>query len=503
MVKIKMKIKNYIAIDLGAESGRVVIGTFDGSRVKLQEVHRFKTGASEFSGALCWDVPGFLAEIKRGLKLCSQYSNEFDGIGIDTWGVDYGLLDKSGNLIENPVHYRDRRTDGIMEKVFKKVPREEIYRETGIQFMQINTLYQLYSVLLDRPETLKQADCLLMMPSLFNYFLCGEKLNEYTMATTSQCYSAVKDAWAESILGKLGLPAGIFAPAVKPGTVIGRLLPELSSETGLADIPVIAVGSHDTASAVAAVPAKKGEWAFVSSGTWSLVGCELREPAINAKTLEYDLTNEGGVEGTVRLLKNVMGLWIVQECRREWAKAGEELSYQEIAELAERAEPFRSFIDVNDGSFLKAGNMPENVRRWCAAGGQPVPEDKGGIVRCVLESLAFKYREVIEQLEEIRNKPIDTVHVVGGGANNKLLCKFTADATGCETVTGPVEATAAGNVMIQCIARKEFPSLSRARELLSDSVNLTTYGPEESEDWDYAYKRYLNILSKKSGSHPE
>jgi sugar (pentulose or hexulose) kinase len=334
------------------------------------------------------------------------------------------------------------------------------------------------------------------MPCLFNYFLSGEKVNEYTIATTTQLYDQKKDSWAQPILQALGIPPGILGPVVKPGTVIGKLLPEVSQETGLKGVPVIAVGSHDTASAVAAVPAKSPGWAFLSSGTWSLIGCEVKEPIINEQTMEYDLTNEGGVENTVRLLKNVMGLWIVQECRRYWAQSGQEFSYQKLNEMAEKAPAFRHFIDVNDSLFLKAGKMPENVQSYCQRTSQNIPEDEGAIIRCVLESLAFKYREVVDGLQKILNKKIDTLHIVGGGSQNRLLCQLTANATAREVVTGPVEATAAGNIAMQCITQKDISSLSQAREILGNSFNMITYAPSENDEWETAYRKYLNITTK-------
>lgn len=488
-----MGVKSYVACDLGAESGRVILGHFDGKCIKLEEIHRFKTGPTEKDGTLYWNVTQFFDEIKKGLALCGKNKKlQIESIGVDTWGVDFGLVDKDGNLLENPIHYRDKRTDGMMEKVFEKVPKKEVFELTGVQFMQINTLFQVYSIVLNRQELLKNIDRLLLMPALFNFFLTGEKVNEFSIATTTQFYDPRKDNWAEPLLQKLGIPVKIMGPIVKPGAVIGKLLPAVAKEVGLDQIPVVAIGTHDTASAVAAVPSVGDDWAFLSSGTWSLIGCEVKKPIINDRVLKYNLTNEGGVNNTIRVLKNVMGLWIVQECRRKWEDEGEKLSYQEITELAEKAEPFRYFVDVNNSMFLKPGDMPEKVQKWCQENKQKIPEDKGSIIRSVLESLAFEYREVTDKLEEVQNKKINVIHIVGGGTQNKLLCQFTANATKRKVVAGPVEATASGNILMQCISQGEIDSLAKAREIVRNSFEVVTYEPQQKDKWEKAYSQRVN-----------
>ncbi len=493
------KTTNFLAFDLGAESGRAVVGRFDGEQLVLEEVHRFPNSPVRVYPSLYWNVLNLFTEIKHGLaKAFSGSGGQLASLGLDTWGVDFALLDRAGHLIGNPHHYRDRRTDGILEKAFALVPREEIFEQTGIQFMQINSLYQLLSMSLIKSPKLEVATTLLMMPDLFNYWLTGRRACEYTNATTSQCFDPRQGNWAYPLLEKFGLSTHIFPAIVQPGTELGHLLPDVADETGVSrTISVIAPGCHDTASAVAAVPLAEGAEAasaYISSGTWSLVGVETKEPVINAQSLAYNFTNEGGVANTIRLLKNVTGLWVVQECRRTWAQAGEELSYADLTQLAGEAKPFVALIDPDDPLFLAPGDMPARVREFCLRTGQTPPDSKGGFIRCALESLAFKYRWVIEKAEELVHHPIKTVHIVGGGSQNRLLNQFAANATGRPVVTGPIEATAIGNILMQMLAVGQLSSLQEGRAVVRRSFPVETYQPQETAAWTEAYQRYLGLI---------
>jgi sugar (pentulose or hexulose) kinase len=432
-------------------------------------------------------------------KTISQREGELAAFGIDTWGVDFGLLDRTGALVGLPYHYRDSRTDGLVERAFELVPREEIFGQTGIQFMQLNTLFQLLAMAQQKSPLLDVAETLLMMPDLFNYWFTGQKSCEFTIASTSQCYNMGQGGWATSLLEKLGLPTHIFLEVVQPGTQIGTLLPAIATEVGLKEtLPVIAPGSHDTASAVVAVPVadeEQGRFAYISSGTWSLMGVETPAPVINQKSLAYNFTNEGGVQNTIRLLKNLDGLWLIQECRRTWANQGESLSYEELTRLAAEAPAFAAFIDPDDASFFAPGDMPSRIREFCARTGQGVPESKGAIIRCALESLALKYRWTLEVLTDLVESPLQVVHIVGGGTQNRLLNQFTANATGRRVVTGPVEATAIGNILMQMLAVGQLSTLSEGRELVRRSFPVETYQPEGDEAWEVAYQRFGKLLT--------
>jgi rhamnulokinase len=437
--------------------------------------------------------------MKHGLaKAVHEHEGELATIGVDTWGVDFGLLDRAGHLIGNPYHYRDSRTDGMVEQAFDIVPREEIFEQTGIQFMQLNSLFQLLAMARQKAPTLEIAETLLMMPDLFNYWFTGQKGCEYTDASTSQCFDMGRGGWASSLLEKLGLPAHIFPEIIQPGTELGPLLPGIAAEIGLEQkLAVIAPGSHDTASAVAGVPvaeSDKGSFAYISSGTWSLMGTETATPVINEKSLAYNFTNEGGVQQTIRLLKNIMGLWLVQECRRTWAQQGDELSYDDLTRMASAALPFSALVEPDDSTFLAPGDMPARLRDFCMRTGQPPPETQGAFVRCALESLALKYRWVVEKLEALTGRSITVIHIVGGGTKNRLLNQFTADATGRPVVTGPVEATAIGNILMQMLAVGQISSLSEGRELVRRSFSVETYQPQNEAAWTEAYQRYLEIV---------
>lgn len=488
------KTSNYLAFDLGAESGRAVVGRFDGDKLELLTIHRFPNGPVKVLGSLYWDVLRLFSELKQGLALYRrQYGPALDGIGLDTWGVDSALLGRNDVLLGNPHHYRDPRTEGMLAAAFARVPREEIFEYTGIQFMEINSLYQLLAMKLSGDPTLEKAEALLMMPDLFNFWLTGVKACEFSDATTTQFYDPRRRDWARPLLERLGLPTHILQPVIQPGTVLGPLLPEIGEETGLEGAPVIAPACHDTGSAVAAVPARGKDFAYISSGTWSLMGVESPEPVITKESLAFNFTNEGGVCGTFRLLKNIMGLWLVQECRRTWAQEGEELSYAQLTQLAAEAPAFGPLVEPDSHDFLRPGDMPARIRAFCARTGQKMPETKGEVVRCALESLALKYRWVLEKLEIMCGSRLGTIHIVGGGSQNQLLCQLAADATQRPVIAGPVEATAAGNVLMQAIARGHIASLAEGREIVRRSFEMATYEPSSAAGWDEAYARFLAI----------
>jgi rhamnulokinase len=484
----------FLAFDLGAESGRAVVGHLDGDRLRLEEIHRFANGPVQVLDSLHWDVLRLWSEIKHGLALAARACG--DGLvsaGLDTWGVDFGLLAADDTLLGNPYHYRDSRTDGMMDAAFHLVPRAEIYRRTGIQFMQLNSLYQLLAMAQAGSPALAAARTFLNMPDLFNFWLSGHKASEFTIATTSQCYDPRAGDWARDMLEALGIPSRIFGEVVPPGRVLGPLRPSLAEETGSPSLLVVASAGHDTASAVAAVPTAGGDYIYLSSGTWSLMGVEARAPIITDHSLAYDFTNEGGVNGTFRFLKNIMGLWLVQDSRREWARAGESYSYDDLTRLAAEAPAFGPLVSMGGSHFLAPGNMPARIQAFCRQTGQAVPETKGEIVRCALESLALEYRWVAERLDEMVGHRLPTVHIFGGGSRNRLLNQFAADATARTVVAGPVEATAIGNVLVQAIALGHVGSLAEGRALVRRSFEVETYEPRDTAAWDAAYERYLKL----------
>jgi len=502
---------NFLAFDLGASSGRAVLGIFDGERLRLEEVHRFPNGPVRLLDSLHWDVLRLFEEIKCGLAKCVKTCGaDITSLGLDTWGVDFALLDARDELLGNPYHYRDGRTNGMMEEAFRRVPREEIFEYTGIQFLQLNSLYQLLAMAVQKSPLLDTAQTFLNMPDLFNFWLTGRKVSEFTIATTSQCYDPRVGDWAWSMLEKMGLPTRIFGEIVDPGTQLGPLHPAVAEETGAGPVPVIAIAGHDTGSAVAALPKLRGDHAFISSGTWSILGVELDEPLITPKTLAYNFTNEGGVQSTFRLMKNVMGLWLVQECRREWTqagpvhrrcyRAGEELSWDELTGLAAEAEPFGGLVMPDDHRFLSPGGMPQKIQSYCAETGQAVPQSKGSIVRCVLESLALTYRRLLEQLEDMMDRPYPSIHIIGGGSKNRLLNQLTADAAGKVVIAGPAEATSIGNILMQALAMGYIASLDEGRDLVRRSFEVTTYEPGERTRWDKAYSRHLELIRETRGT---
>ncbi len=485
---------NFIAVDLGASGGRVLLGKFSGERFELEELHRFPNGPVNVLGRLHWDVLGLWQEIKTGLRRYAEMYPDMplEGISVDTWGVDFALLDEAGSVLGHPYHYRDARTDGMVERVSQEVGNGFLYERTGVQFMQINTLYQLYSMRSD--PRLGCAQTLLMMPDLFHYWLTGRKVGEYTIASTSQLLNAQRRTWDEEVLDALSLPTHIFPDLVEPGTVIGPLLESVAEEVGLTDVPIIATGSHDTAGAVAAIPELDENSVYISSGTWSLMGVELSEPMLSEEARALDVTNEGGVGNTIRLLKNVAGLWLLQESRKRWQREGEDYSWDDLLERATQAEPFRSFVNPGAETFLSPGDMPAAIRSFCRETNQGEPGSVGAVVRCALESLALKYRSVLEGLESLLGRRLDTIHIVGGGSQNDLLNQFTADACLRPVVAGPIEATALGNLMVQAIATGHIDDPAAGRRVVAASVSQRRYEPKHGEAWEEAYERFQRLL---------
>ncbi len=470
-----------LAVDLGAESGRVMAVGFNGRSLHLQELHRFPNTTVTLNGTLHWNFLRLWDDIQMGIAKGRALNPA--SIGVDTWGVDFGLLDSQGSLIGNPVHYRDGRTHNMMQTAFTKIPQADIFAQTGIQFMPINTLYQLLSLVESGSPQLQIANTFLTAPDLLNYWLTGAKVCEFSNATTTQLFNPTTGTWATGLMGKLGIPSHIFPELVPPGTRLG-------SYDG---IPVIAPACHDTGSAVAAVPSQNSDFAYISSGTWSLVGLEVDQPILTPEALAANVTNEGGVYGTYRLLKNVMGLWILQQCRATWAAAGQMFSYAELVQLAAQAEPLTAVFNPNDPLFLQPGDHPQHIRDLCRQTNQPVPETIGAVVRCVLESLALAYRGVLELVQKVSSQPVSILHIVGGGSQNGLLNQLTANATGLPVVTGPVEATVMGNALVQFITLGEIADLQQARDVVAGMAELQTYLPKETAVWGNAYGRYQKL----------
>jgi len=479
----------FLAFDLGAESGRAILATSRGGVFSLETVHRFRTEGLVMLGTRQWDLARIYEEMLAGLSKCvREHGPHLDGIGVDTWGVDFGLIAADGTVLGNPVHYRDSRTDGMMERAFSKVPREEVYGGTGIQFLVFNTVYQLLSLVEGSSPLLRSADAMLMMGDLFGYLLSGKRACEYTNASTTQLLDPHTRTWNEDLIARLGIPRALLLEPTAPGTVLGAVLPEIAARTGVdPSTPIIAPGTHDTASAVAAVPvtAAGEDWAYLSSGTWSLLGAELDAPCVTEASLAEDFTNEGGVGGKIRFLKNIFGLWLVQECRRAWEREdGAALDYATLTAEAAASPAFLALIDLDDPRLLAPAHMPELIQELCRASGQPVPATRAAIVRCALESLALKYRKTLRAMDAVLGRTTRRLHVIGGGVQNRLLCQMTADACGIPVVAGPVEATALGNVGVQAMAVGAIGSLAEMRAVIAQSVSLETYLPENTGAWD-------------------
>lgn len=485
----------YLAVDIGASSGRVLAGQFDGTRVTLEEVHRFANGAIYVQDHMVWDVLALWAAVDNGLrKAADQFGSSVHSVGVDTWGVDYALLGPGDEILGHPRHYRDSRTVGMMDKAFQKVPRAEIFAATGLQFMEISSLYQMLAMAEQNPRLLEIAEDFLMMPDLFHWLLTGEKTNEFSNATTTQFFNPRTRTWAFDLLESLGIPTKLFREVTQPGTSLGSLRSDVAHRTNL-KAQVIVPGTHDTASAVLAVPAQSPpsttpDWCYISSGTWSLMGVEVPEPVINEKCLELNFTNEGGVGNTVRLLKNIGGLWVVQECRRIWAQQGREYTWDEMTRLAAEAAPLVSLINPDAADFTAPDDMPAAIRDYCKRTGQPIPASDGAVIRCALESLAMRYRQVLGWLEELTESSIKTIHIVGGGTQNEQLSQMAASACRCQVIAGPVEATALGNTMVQAISSGAVGSIAEARRIIAASFAVKSYDPIDPAPWDDAFARF-------------
>ncbi len=485
-----MNTSNYLALDLGAESGRSIIGSIADGKLTLTETHRFANQPINLPDGLHWDVEALWGAIQQAIAISAR-TLPLVSLALDTWGVDYALLDAAGNILGTPFHYRDPRTDGMLDKAFRRVARQQIFDQTGIQFMQINTLYQLLAMSIAQDPLLAAARTFLTIPDLFNYWLCGSPTCEFTNATTTQCFNPLTRSWAVPLLEAMGIPIHIFPPITQPGTRLGTLLPAVAAATGAGPLPVIAPACHDTGSAVAAVPAENQDFAWLSSGTWSILGAEVHQPDVSPQALAYNFTNEGGVFGTWRLSKNIMGLWLVQECKRQWG-----IAYDEITRLAAEAQPFLAVIDPDAPVFLHPGNMPEKIQAFCQNSGQPAPQTQGQIARVALESLALKYRLTLGRLEALTGKHLDPIHIIGGGTQNRLLNQFTADCTRRSVVTGPVEATAIGNISLQAIALGHLSSLAQARALVRRSFDVELYSPVPTDGWDTAFAKLQSLLNQ-------
>lgn len=487
--------KRFLAFDLGASSGRAILATLENGKITMREVHRFANNGVNVRGTFYWDVLYLWNEIKQGM-VKARLAGGFDFVGIDTWGVDFGLLDKNGDLISNPVHYRDSRTDNIPDELFYTVSRERLYDRTGIQIISFNTLFQLFYLAQYRRDLLDRAETMLFMPDLLNYFMTGEKRSEYTIASTSQMLNPYTRGWDFELLGEVGIPKRILCGIIPAGTKIGRISDEVCTELGIEGADVIAVGSHDTASAVVSVPTDKKDFVYISCGTWSLFGTELDEPLVCAEGMAASYTNEGGFGKKIRYLTNIMGLWLIQESRRAWAKKGEEYSFNDLEQAARGCAAFRCFIDPDSPEFGKPGDIPARVADFCRRTGQYVPGTVGEIVRCIYESLAMKYRYAFLNLASLTGRSFDGIHIVGGGTRDPFLCAMCADACNTEVSAGPVEATALGNIAVQMIAAGEIANLTEARKIIADSSDIKKYTPQNPSEWDKAYKNFTEILVK-------
>ena len=487
-------VSKVLAFDFGASSGRAMLFSFDGKSLTMEEMHRFSNDPVLVGGSFHWDILRLFHEIKVGiLKTVNAGHTDILSIGFDTWGVDYGLFDEKGRLLGNPYHYRDTRTDGMIEKADEEVGKKYVFDHTGIQFNFFNTLFQLMSMRGD--SQLNSANKLLFIPDIFNYFLTGEMKNEYTEASTSQLLNPYTKTWDFELMEKLDIPTDIFCDIINPGETVGYLTDALCEELGCPKIPVIAVGSHDTASAVASVPVTDDyPYAYISSGTWALMGSELDKPEITDSSYNYNFTNEGGVCDKIRFLKNIMGLWIVQECRRQWDREGKAFSFNDLEQAARSAVPFQSFINPDDQSFATPGNMPERIREFCQKTGQHVPEGEGEVIRCAMESLAFKCRMVTDALEDVQGKTLEFIHMLGGGIKDTMLCEFVACATKKTVAAGPVEATSTGNALMQLMALGKISDLASARKIVKDSFPIKYYKPADNAAWDAAYEEYKKYV---------
>ena len=493
-----MNSSSFLAFDLGAESGRAILGDLRDGRLHIKEIHRFPNHPFDVRGHLHWNILSLFEEVKNGMKACLAGQGVLPAsCSVDTWGVDFGLLAGDGSLLGFPYSYRDPRGLKAMDEALLRLPRETIYQLTGIQFLPFNTLFQLYAMVKDDSPLLDCSSDLLFMPDLFHYLLTGVKATEFTIATTSQLFNPLTRGWAVEIFETLTLPMHIMQEVIRPATLIGPLDPRIASETGFQNVQVVASAGHDTAAAIAAVPAAGRSWAYISSGTWSLMGIELKAPILTQDALRFNFTNEGGLEDTTRFLKNIAGLWLLQQCRKEWDAAGR-ISYEELARSAETAPPFQALIDPDWPEFLNPESMTSAITRYCRKTGQEPPSSKPEFVRAILESMALKYRQTLEELEQTTSQSVDRIHVIGGGSRNRLLCRFTAEATGRPVMAGPSEATAVGNILGQALALGHVRSLAEIREISRKSTDLTFYEPRQTLAWEAAYQRFRHMQKSAS-----
>ena len=487
--------KKVLAFDFGASSGRAIIGTFDGNRIYIEEIHRFSNDPVIVGGTMYWDILRLFFEIKQSLIKSKKYG-KISSIGIDTWGVDFALLDEYGQILENPIHYRDGRTAGMIEESFKKISKEKFYKITGNQFMEINTAFQLLSLKQKRSYLLEKADMMLLIPDLLNYMLTNKKVTEISIASTTQLFDAEKRQWSYEIIESLGLNRNLFTDIIPSGSVIGKISEDISEELNIDMCDVIAVAGHDTQCAQVSVPTQDDDFLFLSCGTWSLLGTELDNPIITEKSSRYNITNESGYQGKVSFLKNIIGLWLIQESKRQWQKEGKSYTFGELEKMAENAQPFRSFIDPDDPIFTPAGNIPDRIRDYCRKTNQDVPRNEAEIVRCINESLAFKYRIALEEIEDCTDKKYSKLYMLGGGTQSRLLSQMTANACNIKVYGGPIEATVLGNIAIQLIASGYIKDLKEARRIINDSHNIDEYIPKESKLWDKEFSRFKKIIKK-------
>ena len=484
----------YLAVDLGAGSGRVIAGEFDGVSICLNEIVRFKNTPIELSTGWHWDINCLYKNILEGISSAAdRYGDSIISIGIDTWGVDYGLLNKDGELLDQPFQYRDKRTEGMMKCAFEKVDKREIYNRTGIQFMFFNTIYQLLAEVATG-KLIKQAEDLLFTPDLIGYLLTGQKCQERTIASTTQLYNPLIKNWDYNLIDELGLPRRLFKDIHEPGTILGKLKHSIASKNGLNSVKVVTVAGHDTACAVAAVPSKSNATVFLSSGTWSLMGIELQDPVINTTSFEDGFTNEVGIDGTIRFLKNISGLWLIQECRREWSECGTEIAYNDMAKVASSAAEFSSLIDPDDERFATAGNMEIKIQNFCRETNQLIPKEKGEIIRCIYESLALRYAEVWKKLIRNTAQSPTQLHIVGGGCQDHLLNQFTANAIGEKVIVGPVEATGMGNILCQLISDKKISNITEARYISQNSNTVQIIEPLDKKKWTKAKTKFSKLI---------
>jgi rhamnulokinase len=489
-----MSTDNFLAFDLGASSGRAMLGTITNQRLQLTEIHRFENRMVEIDNHFYWNIFSIFDELKTGLKKCIRdFGVQPDSVAIDTWGVDFAFVDKDGMIASLPFAYRDRRTDNVLEDFYKIIPKEELYLMTGIQLMQINSLFQLFVNHQSKASQYLVGKDLLFMPDALSYLFCGVKKNEFSIASTSQLLKPGQLAFEEKLFKAMGVDPSIMQEIVMPGTLLGTIKPEVQKETGSKAIPVIAVASHDTASAIVSVPSTGKDWAYISSGTWSLMGIESDKPLISKEILELNFTNEGGVEGTTRFLKNIMGMWLLQECRRIWSREVN-YSWSEMVDLSTQAQPFKCLIDPDDSSFLNPADMPIAISNYCIKTGQTSPATHGEFIRCIFESLAMKYRQTLDSIQSVVSHPISKIHIIGGGANNELLCQYSANALGIPVVAGPTEATAIGNIMIQAKAMQRVSSIQEIRAMVKNSFETKNFVPIGTEVWVSQMDRFRNIL---------